>query len=167
MGKHAFRYELDDGFFACFPEGEIRRAEVTVDLVLERTERLMRLHFDFKGWFKTACDRCLNELDCPVDFQDEVIVRFTGDADEREDEDNLWWVDEHEDKLDLRQYLYETVALQRPIQFFCPEDADGRSTCNAAMVKRMAAKDDEKEPAGALSDANLAVLMALKNKELN
>lgn len=167
MGRHEFRYRLDDDFFACFPEGEIRRAEVTVDLVLERTERLMRLHFDFQGWFKTACDRCLNELDCPVAFQDEVIVRFTGDADEREDEDNLWWVEEHEDKLDLRQYLYETVALQRPIQLFCPEDAEGRSACNTAMVGRLASGKDQAEPAGGLSDANLAILMTLKNKNLN
>ena len=162
MGRHTFRYRLDDAFFACFPEGDIRQADVTVDLTLERTERLMRLHFDFAGWFKTACDRCLNELDCPVAFQDEVIVRFTADTEGKEDEDNLWWVEEHRDKLDLSQYLYETVALQRPIQMFCPEDGAGRSTCNAAVVERMGAAEPT-QPAGTLSEDNLAVLRRLKN----
>lgn len=163
MGRHAFRYRLDDAFFACFPEGDIRQAELAVDLVLERTERLMRLHFDFQGWFKTVCDRCLNELNCPVSFQDEVIVRFTGEADEREDEDNLWWVEEHQDKLDLSQYFYDTVVLQRPIQLFCPEDEHGRSTCNAAMAERVGA-EEKAEPSGALSEDNLAVLRALKKE---
>ena len=121
----------------------------------------MRLSFNFEGRFKTACDRCLNELDCPVSLQDEVIVRFTADADGQEDEDNLWWVEEHRDKLDLSQYLYETVALQRPIQMFCPEDEAGRSTCNAAVVERMGATERTK-PTGTLSEDNLAVLRRLK-----
>ena len=163
MGRHEFRYRLDDAFFACFPEGDIRQADVTVDLTLERAERLMRLHFDFQGRFKTVCDRCLRELDCPVAFQDEVIVRFVSETAGKEDEDNLWWVDEHQDKLDLSQYLYETVALQRPLQWFCPEDGNGVSTCDAAFLERMDAKG-KTEPAVALSEDNMAVLKALGKK---
>lgn len=163
LGTHVFKYTLDDAFFACFPEGEIREADVAVGLVLERTERLMRLRFDFQGRFKTACDRCLNELDCPVSFQDEVVVRFTADPESQEDEDNLWWVEEHRDKLDLSQYLYESVALQRPIQMFCPEDESGRSTCNTAVTDRMGGVEPA-VPSGALSEDNLALLRALKKE---
>lgn len=174
-GRHEFRYRLEDAFFACFPEGEIREADVTVFLTLERAERLMRLRFDFQGSFKTGCDRCLSEIDCPVSFQDEVVVRFTSEADApdasaktgpkganaKQDEDHLWWVEEHRDKLDLSQYLYEMVALQRPIQWFCPEDENGQSTCNAAMMAHMGTPQQEPQ-GGGLSEDNLARLRALK-----
>lgn len=161
VGRHAFDYELDDDFFACFPEGEIRHAAVKVHLELEREERLMRLQFEFRGQFETACDRCLRALACPVNFRDEVIVRFAGDADEREDEDNLWWVEEHQDKLDLSQYLYESVALQRPIQMFCPADEAGRPTCDEKMLRHFGPAERRVE-AGGWSEDNLAKLQALK-----
>lgn len=162
MGRHTFDYSLDDDFFACFPEGEIRHADVAVHLELEREECLMRLRFVFRGRFETVCDRCLQALDCPVDFQDEVVVRFMGGTEEQEDEDNLWWVEEHQDKLDLSQYLYESVAVQRPIQMFCPTDAAGRSTCDESMSRHL--EQGGKPEAGGWSEDNLAKLRALKDE---
>ncbi|MDE5704313.1 MAG: DUF177 domain-containing protein, partial [Bacteroidales bacterium] len=89
-------------------------------------------------------------------------VRFMGGTEEQEDEDNLWWVEEHQDKLDLSQYLYESVAVQRPIQMFCPTDAAGRSTCDESMSRHL--EQEEKPEAGGWSEDNLAKLRALKDE---
>lgn len=163
IGVHSFSYELDDAFFACFPEGEIKKASIKVLLEMEKSERMMVLHFHFKGAFKTHCDRCLNEIECEIDKREDVVVQVVERVEGKEDEIDLWWIDGKKDEIKLGQYFYETVVLERPIQFFCPNDENGNSMCDPKVLDRMnILSTKQEEEVGNWSASALEVLKKLK-----
>lgn len=137
-GEHMFDYVLDKGFMLEFPEEEsFFDPEVEASLRIEKTERTMRLGFRFSGTLKTHCDRCLRELSCPVDIQEEILVKLIpgpGRPAESDDE-KLWLVPEDSGSLDLSPYFHEVLVLARPIQAVCPPAADGSSGCDPDMER--------------------------------
>ncbi|MEG1762915.1 MAG: DUF177 domain-containing protein, partial [Bacteroidales bacterium] len=95
-------------------------------LTLKKGDRLLNLHFSIKGSVSLPCDRCLQELDCPIEIEDEVVVRFG--SEEGEEEEGFWVLPEKAYQLDLSDYLYETIAVERPIQWVHPLDAQNHPT---------------------------------------
>lgn len=136
--------------------------EVQVRLELEKQERMMLLSFRFDGTAGTCCDRCLNPLRFKVEQEETIIVKTASASDtDAQDEENLWWVSEKDTFIDLASYFYETIALSRPLQVFCPEDENGKPTCDPAMLdlyEQPAAHQEED------TDPRWDALKSLKNR---
>ena len=150
-GKHSFAYVLGNEFMELYPETEaFSEPQVQVELELEKQERMMLLSFRFKGTAGTLCDRCLNPLRFKVETEETIIVKTASASDTGEqDEENLWWINEKDTAIDLSPYFYETLALSRPLQVFCPEDENGEPTCDTAMLGlygQASAEQDETDP---------------------
>lgn len=147
-GMHTFSYELDATFTDVFPVGDaFAEPDVHVEVDMEKRERMMLLSFRFSGTAGTQCDRCLKPLRFRVDTQEEIIVKMASDDDsEAGDGDNLWWITEKDSYLDLAPYFYETITLSRPLQVFCPEDKNGQSTCDKAMLSLYGQTNEAREP---------------------
>lgn len=162
-GRHTFSYEVGANFVDAFPVGDaFEEPDVHVEVDMEKRERMLLLSFRFRGTAGTQCDRCLKPLRFKVEVEDEIIVKMTSDAgSEAAQEDNLWWITEKDAYLDLAPYFYETITLSRPLQVFCPEDENGRSTCDKAMLGLYGqAADSEK----AETDPRWDALKELKNR---
>lgn len=134
-GLHHFDFEITDTFFANFEYSEIQEGCLKVHLSLNKSDRLLNLHFAISGVVSLACDRCLQEMDYPIEIEDDVVVRFG--SEEGETEDGFWVISNKAYQLDLSDYLYETIAVQRPIQWAHPVDENGQTACDPEMMARL------------------------------
>ena len=75
------------------------------------------------------CDRCLDEMEQPVETDNRLIVKLGSDYSE---EDDLVVIPENEGILDMTWFIYEFVALVIPIRHV---HAPGK--CNPAMTKAL------------------------------
>lgn len=146
-GIYHYDYTLDDSFFSEFKNEKILGGKVFFDVKLEKNERVMLFFFAYSGKVRTTCDRCLEELEWPVEGEETICVKLSDT--ETSDDENVVILPESAYKIDLAQLMYEFVAVAMPIQCVHPDDAEGNSTCNPEMLKyiseEQSREDDETE----------------------
>ncbi|MFM7079444.1 MAG: YceD family protein, partial [Bacteroidota bacterium] len=85
-GSHRFEYEIGDSFFERFEHAVVHHAQVHVDLDFNKSPSVLTLVFHFKGFIALSCDRCLDDFNMPLDFQQTLMVRFGDEAREESDD---------------------------------------------------------------------------------
>ena len=160
-GTHTYTYTLGADFFSEIEPSEIEKGEVNVHLTLKRTGNTFELHFGIKGYIVIPCDRCLDDMELPVDTEDTLYVKF-GEA-YSEESDNLIVVPENEGSINLALYMYECIALTIPLMHTHPE-----GMCNSEMESLLKAhsaaaaeRSDDDEP----TDPRWNALKALKENK--
>lgn len=142
-GKHRFEFDVDDKFFAAFDGGEITKGKARVEVELSKggsvgssggTSSGMSLHITIKGNVTVECDRCLEDLEMPVDYEGDLQVRFS--ETETESDGEVMWISPNEPEINLAQYIYESIWLSLPAQRVHPNNANGESMCDPEMLKR-------------------------------
>ena len=134
-GKHEFEYEIDNKFFDCFDYSEVKKGNVTANVVLIKQTTLLRLQFVIKGNVEITCDRCLENYIQDIENSTELIVKFGHEAEDNGDEIIVIPFDEY--KINLAHYLYEFIILALPIQRIHPEDENGESGCDPEMIDKL------------------------------
>jgi uncharacterized metal-binding protein YceD (DUF177 family) len=144
LGKHEFDFRVDRNFFARFEGSELSEGEAEVHVEADKLNDFMRLQVSIDGEIQVVCDRCLDEFFIPVEFDGEAIVNFDSSrAEAGEDEDFLSEEEEvfnmraGDTELDFAQYIYESICLSLPLQRLHPDDENGHSTCNKAMLAKL------------------------------
>lgn len=139
-GEHRFGFEIDDRFFSSFEGSEIKGGEVAADVLLSKSGNVMLLQFVIKGSVVVECDRCLEDCPIPVDFSDELRVRFSDRiaAQGGEYDGEVLWLNSSEGTLNVAQYIYESIVLALPYQRVHPEGEDGKPGCAPEMLERFA-----------------------------
>lgn len=127
-GRYEYNYILDSGFFRSFENEELCDGNVEFAVNLEKNERHLLINFTFKGIIKSTCDRCLGELEIPVEGEQTLCVKFS-DTETSEDEDVVF-LPEDAYQIDLAQWMYEYVAISLPMLKVHPE-----GECDPEMVK--------------------------------
>ena len=130
FGTHAVECHLDESFFNIDELTEVRRASVDVTLeVTRKSESTFHLEIACNGTLTTACDRCLDDLDLPVDVNYSLNVEQMGtELDDSNDELLIVPADWRE--LDAAPLVRDTVLLALPMSH-CHENEDD---CNADML---------------------------------
>lgn len=134
VGSHVFDFEVDDAFFACFESSEIEHGEADIHVELQRQNNMLVAEIEIDGTVKLPCDRCLEDVDLPIFFEVELIVRFS--EEEIEGDGDIMWLHPADDELPLAQYIYESIMLSLPYNRVHGEDEDGVSLCNPDMLAR-------------------------------
>jgi len=134
-GEHTFEFTLDDAFLENFEEEEMHNVACKAHVKLIKKSTLLELIISINGDIQVPCDRCLDPVKMPVDFEGEFYVTFS----EREasESEELWVLDPAEHELDLSSYFYESIRISLPLQCVHPDDEAGSSTCNQEMLKRL------------------------------
>lgn len=132
-GFHYYDYALDQAFFMQFPESLITQAFINVRLCLERKTREMVLDFRFSGSIQGVCDRCLTELDHPVEGDTRLLVKIEDEP--IENTDQIWYVSTTAWSFQLAEYLYESASLLLPLRFVCR--ADQQLACDERLSSWM------------------------------
>ena len=149
VGKHSFVYDIDDKFFDDYAQSEVTQGKIHVEVDLDKKASLLEFYFSLEGKVIVTCDRCLNEFEMPIAYNTELFVKF-GDVTE-EQTDEIIVLSHNEFELDVAQYIYEFVHLSLPYKRVHPDDANGHSTCNKEMLKKLdeyiiRENDDNKDP---------------------
>lgn len=157
---HIYDFEVDDTFFNYFDNPDLPGGEIKIVLNLIRKQSFLELDFHFKGVLTLVCDRCLDNFEFPIDFEQKLYVRF-GDENE-EQSDNVIVIPREETRLNVAQYIYEYAALSIPFKKVHPDDTKGNSLCNQEMIKKLEQHQGKMETEE-LIDPRWQILKDLKN----
>lgn len=164
-GTQEFHYDLTKQFFDNMESTDIRDANVGVDLVVTHRNGVYDLAFSCDGTVTVACDRCLDDLELPIETAYHVIVKY-GDS-YKDDSDEFIEIPESDSYLNVAYMIFDTVSLAIPIKHVHP-----LGKCNRAMstlLKKHRTRDandpdaeledeliDEMESGQAIPDADSA-----------
>jgi len=130
-GNHQFTFKIDDSFFESFEYFESERGRLTVEIDLIKETNLLDLHFKMDGKIQLACDRCLDLTEFPVKDEFRLIVKFGEDFVEESEEVII--IPVNENRLHLKQYLFECINLMLPIK----RVHENLSDCNQQIVEKL------------------------------
>ena len=139
-GERLWSGALDGKFFVSFGNTEILDADVSVEIKARKNEAKVLVDVLMKGSLTVNCDRCLEELQIPVESEALLEVRHEGRTETApEDDRELVFIGVEETELDLSQVVYDYLCLSLPIQ---RHHEDGQ--CNPQALKYLnPGKSDE------------------------
>ncbi len=164
-GRHDFRFEVDGSLFEAFESTEIKDGRCEVSVGVDRSEKQLTLDVGITGYVVVECDRCLEDCRVPIDFEGQLVVKFSDEVHEYDGE--VMWMLPGEDRVELAQYIYESIVLSLPYQRVHPE-----GECNPEMLERFRIVSDREfasieaaaEGAGEHNDGEWAKLAALRER---
>jgi len=135
-------YLLNNQFFTNIGGEDIQKGKIHTRLKISKKGGAFDLSFTFSGVVSVPCDRCLDEMDLPVETSAHLVVKLGKDYSEESDE--IVVIPESEGIINLSWFLYEFIALAIPIKHV---HAPGK--CNKQMtskLKKHLAKSDDDDP---------------------
>ncbi len=136
-GEHRFELTIDKAFLEAIGDEEMIDAEVDVEIVMNKTAQMLIFDVALNGTACVECDRCLDELEYPVEVEDRLYVKFS--EEEIEFDGEVMWLNPADDELDLAGYVYETLLLALPYQRVHESVED----CNQEMISRFRIVSEE------------------------
>ena len=128
FGKQDFNYHLDGRFFNEIETSEVRSGSVDVALQVDHTqEGIYELDFVCKGVLTVECDRCLDDMDLPVDTSYHLTVKMGDTLDDSADA--VMVIPSSWRTLDLAPIMRDTVLLTIPMMH-----AHAPGECNIEML---------------------------------
>ena len=156
-GKNEFFWQAGKEFFDSFDNAEILDAQLDADVIVEKSGRYIGVDCDVRGKVTVECDRCLDELDMPIDVEIKLSVKYGMEESSEEPqpgEREVIFIPETDAEMDMSQIIYDYVCLSLPMQ---RTHDDGE--CNPEVMKKYGApeesevKEEEGEnPFSALKD---------------
>jgi len=125
-----YEYLLDNQFFTNIGGEDIQKGKVKTQLKISKIGSAFDLSFMFNGIVIVPCDRCLDDMDLPIETSAHLIVKLGKDYSEESDE--IVVIPETEGIINLAWFLYEFVALAVPIKHV---HAPGK--CNKQMTSKL------------------------------
>lgn len=134
VGTQTFEYRLGKQFFMNMESADIHDADADVDvkLTVVHKDDIYDLTFDIEGVLTLICDRCLDNLEWPIDTTYHFTVKYGEDY--NDDSDDLLIIPESDNYLNVAYMLYDTIALQIPIKHVHPLGKCNRQM--TAMLKK-------------------------------
>jgi uncharacterized protein len=162
LGSHLFELEVNSKFFEQFESSEIQKGNIKIKLELVKQSSMLILNFQLAGSVNSACDRCNEDFDLPINAEDKLIVKF-GNTEEESENDDIITLAPNENELDISQLVYEYIVLALPIRRVHSDNDKGESGCNKNTLAKLNSILLEKEKKEK-TDPRWA---ALKNIKLN
>ena len=146
-----YQYQLDDAFFLDLDAPEVQKGQVNVTLKVRKTSGVYQLDFHTEGEVVVICDRCLDEMEQPIETTDRLKVKLGAEYSE---EDDMVIVPEEEGYINVAWFIYEFIALSIPMKHV---HAPGK--CNKDMVNKLSkhlrvSADDEEDEFDSIVDTD-------------
>jgi len=126
----SLRYSLDSAYFSTLDSAEVSNGCVDVTLdIIKSTDKVFYLSFHITGNVTVECDRCLDDMQQPIDTETKLVVKL---GQENSEEDDVMIVDKDNPVVDLSWIIYESIALAIPIKHV---HTPGK--CNRVMLEKL------------------------------
>ncbi len=120
---------LDEGYFEALDGADVKKGSLHVSVSIRKATGFFEFNFHTDGIVIIPCDRCLDDMELPVDTDNRLIVKLGSNYSE---EDDIIVVPEDEGILDISWFIYEFAILAIPIRHV---HAPGK--CNPAMTQAL------------------------------
>lgn len=143
LGKHEFKYELNNAFFESFGYMEFNGADVKVSAILNKMSTMLELELKAKGTVNVNCDLTDEPYDQPIKAHLELVVKFGESFNDEDDE--LLVIPHGEYQINIAQYVYEMLVLAVPQKRVHPGVLDGSLQSEAMQRLEELSPKEEKE----------------------
>lgn len=126
QGKHEFEFDVTDTFFETFEYSIIQKGDVRINFVLDKKDTMMVGEFQLEGTVKTACDRCNDSIEVPIEGEFRLVYKF---ADEDDEDETLVIVFPEEFEINIKNSLLEFMNVLLPSRSIHDE-----GECNQEML---------------------------------
>ena len=117
-GNTKYSWHVGKSFFDSFENSEILDADLSIETVVEKSGKYIGVDCFVKGSVTVECDRCLENLEMPVDEAILLSVKFADENSDEQTEGNREILSLPRDsaELDMSQVVYDYVCLSLPMQ---------------------------------------------------
>jgi uncharacterized metal-binding protein YceD (DUF177 family) len=122
-------YDLDDRFFESLQDAQLEHGSLHVSVSIRKMSGFFELSFHTAGSVTVSCDRCLDDMEQPIEADNRLVVKLGYTS---SDDDDTVTVNEDEGILDVSWFIYEFIMLAIPIKHV---HAPGK--CNSAMTQKL------------------------------
>jgi len=133
---------LDNKFFIDIDGPEVQKGKVKVTLTITHKTTFFELLFHTTGIVFVSCDRCLDDIEIPVETDSRLIVKLGKEYAEESDE--VLVISEDDGTLNLAWFLYEFVALAIPMKHVHPPGKCNK-TMSSKLKKHTAKRSDDED----------------------
>ena len=158
VGLHQLKFEVDDSFFAEYENSLVKQGELTVTLDLDKRSHMAVLDLSLEGTVITDCDRCMEDINLPINGEYTLHAKYS--EQDMEPTDEIIYIHPRLDRLNVAQFIYEYIHLSIPMMKTC--ESDPNASCNEEVLSlfEKEAEDDggevDKNPMwDTLNDLNL------------
>jgi len=123
IGKHQFNFEISNSFFEHFEYNEFNKADVALEVLLDKKATLLEFTLVFSGHVNVNCDVTNEPYDQAINGSYRFVVKF-GDEYNDENED-LLILPHGSFEVNIQQYVYESIVLAMPTRNIHPGVEDG------------------------------------------
>ena len=152
-------FNLDNAYFEALDGADVKQGSLHVSVSIRKATGFFEFNFHTAGTVIVTCDRCLDDMEQPVETDNRLIVKLGSIYSE---EDDLVVVPENEGILDMTWFIYEFVVLVIPIRHV---HAPGK--CNPVMTKaleELSADRSSDEESDQPTDSRWEKLLKLKER---
>ncbi len=133
-GLHTYHWVLDGQFFKHFEGSPIENCQFEIEALFDKQDDLTRLELKIKGTYRSSCDRCLADIDIPVEKTHPLYIKTgTGIS---EDPDLIMLAPETTE-LKMADILYDYVCLSRPLMQVMDCGNTSNPPCNQEILSRI------------------------------
>lgn len=150
VGTHEFEYRLGKQFFVNMESADIHGADLVVHLTVNYNGDFYTLDFNIQGEITLICDRCLDDLQFPVDTNYHIVVKYGDDY--NDDSDEVLELPESDTTLNVAYMIYDTVVLTIPMKHVHPLGKCNRQMSALLKKHRATAGDEDAELENGLID---------------
>ncbi len=124
-----FDYDLTDSYFAALDGSQLEHGTLHVSVSIRKMAGFFEFLFHTQGHVTVSCDRCLDDMEQPIETDNRLMVKL---GDTYSEDDDTVTVNEEEGILDTAWFIYEFIMLAIPIKHV---HAPGK--CNSAMTQKL------------------------------
>ncbi len=133
LGKHQFEYQINETFFDAFDFEDFDKADIKVNVTLEKKSTMLELAFKHAGTVNVPCDLTGEMFDLPIKGKIKLVVQFGEEF--NNDNEELLILPHGEHQIDIKQYVYEMIVLSVPLKKTHPGIKDG--TLQSAALDKL------------------------------
>ena len=138
--------DIDNTYFANIDGPEVQKGKAKVLTTVVKKSETFEISFDIKGSVVVICDRCLDEMDQPIETTGTLSVKLGKDFGEQGD---TIIIPEKDGYINVAWYIYEFVVLAIPIKHV---HAPGK--CNKSMSDILQKHSVDEEGEGGFVEDN-------------
>jgi uncharacterized metal-binding protein YceD (DUF177 family) len=132
LGLHEYHFNVDANFFKEFENSTVEKGKFDIKVVLDKKENMLDLEFYISGSIESPCDRCLAEIQIPVNSVHRILVKF--DDFGKEDTDEVIYISSEETIFNVADLIYEFVILSIPFSKTIDCEANDYEFCDEKVL---------------------------------
>lgn len=119
FGKNLFEFHINSANFQSLENSLIEKGTIHANLVLDKSETMIKAIFNTTGTVELVCDRTLKPFNFEIKTENTIYYKFSDHYEEISDEITL--INEHTSEMNFLIPIYEFIVLAIPIKKIHPE----------------------------------------------